>query len=202
MIARYRGEYPLTLMCRVLEIARATFYAWQRRGPSARARADVRLRLQLMGYHRRSRGTYGRPRLQRDLRDAGQHVGTERVARLMREGGLVGCPRRRFRVTTQADARRPAAPNHLARQFAVGAPHQCWAADVTYIRTHEGWLYLAAVVDVGSRRVVGWALRPQLDRAVVVAALQHALARRPAPSLHHSDRGAQGAFNRSSQHPT
>jgi len=193
VIARHRGEYPLTLMCRVLDIGRATFYAWARRPPSARAREDAQLKVQLAAFHRRSRGTYGRPRLQRDLRDVGLRVGTVRVARLMREVGLVGCPKRRFRVTTQADATQPVAPNHLARQFGVGRPHQTWVADLTYVWTHEGWLYLAVVLDLASRRVVGWALRPQLDRAVVVEALEHALAHRPPPRLHHSDRGGQYA---------
>jgi putative transposase len=192
-IARHRGEYPLTLMCRVLGIGRATFYAWERRRPSARAREDAHLRVQVAAFHRRSRGTYGRPRLQRDLREAGQRVGTERVARLMRELGLVGCPPRRFRVTTQADATQPVAPNHLARRFAPGTPHQTWVADLTYVWTHEGWLYLAAVLDLASRRVVGWALRPELDRSVVLEALERALAHRPPPQLHHSDRGGQYA---------
>ena len=195
VIARYRAEYSLTLMCRVLEIARSAFYAWRRRGPSARAQTDTALRAAIRRLHQQSHGHYGSPRILRDLRDEAQRVSRRRVARLMGELGLRGTPARQFQVTTQADAQLPVAPNHLARQFAVGAPNRVWAADLTYCGTGEGWLYLAVVLDLGSRRVVGWATSTMIDRPLVQAALDRALAlRQPARGLlHHSDRGSQYA---------
>ncbi len=193
VIARHRGEHPLTLMCRVLQVARSAFYAWQRRAPSARARADAELRVAIAAHHRRSRGTYGSPRIVLDLRGEQRRVSRRRVARLMREAALTGTPTPRFRVTTQADAALPVAPNRLARQFTVTAPNRVWAADLTYCWTGEGWLYLAIVLDLCSRRVVGWATHPTLDRTLVQTALDRALAvRQPGPGLlHHSDRGSQ-----------
>ena len=193
-IARHRGEFPLTLMCRVLGVSRAAFYAWERRGPSAREMLDRQLRVALGGFYRRSRRTYGRPRLHRDVRAAGFQVGQERIRRLMLETGLVGTPRRKFRVTTQSGPGELAA-NALNRDFGVGRPNQVWAADLTYCWTAEGWLYLAVILDVGSRRVVGWATSRLLERDVVVQALRQALAlRQPARGLlHHSDRGTQYA---------
>ena len=195
VIARHRGDFPLTLMCRVLRVARSAFYAWKRRGPRARHRLDAQLRVELAGFHRWSRRSYGRPRLLRDVRHAGYRVGQERVRRLMREAGLVGLPRRRFRVTTDSGHAHPIAANHLARQFAVAAPNRVWAADITYCWTQEGWLYLAVILDLGSRRVVGWATSRSLERELVLVALQRALAlRQPGPALlHHSDRGSQYA---------
>ena len=126
VIARYRGEFPLALMCRVLTVARSTFYAWVHRAPSPRVGQDTRLQVALTAFHRRSGRTYGRPRLLRDLRDAGYRIGHERVRRLMRAAGLVGTPRRKFRVTTASDARRAAAANVLDRQFAVGPLNRAW----------------------------------------------------------------------------
>jgi len=192
VIARYRGEFPLALMCRVLEVARSTFYAWRHRPPSLRVAQDTQLRLELTAFHRRSGRTYGRPRLLRDLRDAGYRVGHERVRRLMRAAGLVGTPRRKFRVTTQSTPG-GAGANVLGRQFAVGPLNRAWVADITYCWTREGWLYLAVLLDVGSRRVVGWATSPRLERSLVLTALRRALAlRQPGDALvHHSDRGTQ-----------
>lgn len=192
MIAQHRAEYPLRLMCRVLEVSPAGFYAWQRRAPSARQRQDTQLRVQIAASHRRSRRRYGSPRILRDLREAGTRVSRRRVARLMREADLVGVPARRFRVTTHSDPAQAVAPNRLARQFAVAQPNRVWATDVTYLWTEEGWLYLAVLLDLASRRVVGWALAPRLDRHLVASALAQALGRRaPGPGLlHHSDRGS------------
>ncbi|MGH9615057.1 MAG: IS3 family transposase [Bryobacteraceae bacterium] len=192
MIARYRAEYPLTLMCRVLGIARSAFYAWQHRTPSVRAHTDAALRLRIAAAFARSGRTYGSPRIVRDLRAEHCRVSRRRVARLMGELGLDGTPTPRFVVTTRTEASLPVAPNLLARAFAVETPNRVWAADATYCRTDEGWLYLAVVLDLCSRRVVGWATRPQLDTPLVRAALDRALAvRQPAPGLvHHSDRGS------------
>jgi transposase InsO family protein len=195
VIARYRAEYPVTLMCRVLEVARSAFYAWQHRRPSRRAQHDVQLRVALTATHRRSHATYGTPRHQRTLRAQQQAVSRRRIGRLMRESGLVAVAPRAWRVTTQTDPRLPVALNHLDRQFTVAAPNQVWAADLTYCHTQEGWLYLAVVLDLCSRRVVGWATGPTLDGRLVQTALARALAlRQPAPGLlHHSDRGSQYA---------
>lgn len=194
MIAQHRAEYPLRLMCRVLAVSPAGFYAWQRRPPSARAQADVLLGVQVAALHRRSQRRYGSPRIHRDLREeAGVRVSRKRVARLMGAAGLRGTPRRRFRVTTQADSRRSPAPNRLRRRFTVRCPNRVWVGDVTYIWTAEGWLFLAVLLDLASRRVVGWAAAPRLDRHVVLTALDRAMAhRRPRRGLlHHSDRGRE-----------
>jgi transposase InsO family protein len=192
MIAQYRPEYPLHLMCRVLDMSPAGFYAWRDRPPSAHQGEDTRLRVTIAALHRQSHQTYGSPRILRDLRAAGERVAQKRVARLLREQGLVGTPPRRFQVTTDSRHAHPIAPNHLARQFQVAPPNRVWATDVTYVATWAGWLYLAVVLDLGSRRVVGWALSPRLDRHLVLTALDRALARRRPPPglLHHSDRGS------------
>jgi putative transposase len=192
VIARHRAEYPLTLMCRVLGIARSAFYAWEHRRPSARAQEDAALRRRIAAHHVRSQGTYGSPRIMRELRDERCFVRRRRVARLMGDLGLEGTPPPRFVVTTQTDAALPVAPNLLNRQFTVAEPNRVWVADVTYCRTDAGWLYLAVVLDLCSRRVVGWATSAVLDTALVRAALDWGLAiRQPLEGLlHHSDRGS------------
>jgi putative transposase len=193
VIHQFRSQYPIELMCRVLEVSRGGYYAWRRRQPSARAVVDLQLQVRIAASHRRSQGTYGSPRIQRDLRDEGIAVGRKRVARLLRTAGLQGVARRRFRVTTDSAHAFPVAPNVLNQQFALAAPNQAWAADLTYLATGEGWLYLAVVLDLHSRRVVGWATAPRCDRGVVLTALDRALALRGRPTLHHSDRGCQYA---------
>lgn len=195
-IARHRGEYPVRLMCRVLVVSPAGFYAWLTRAPSARAIADERLMLNIRVAHERSDRTYGAPRIQRDLRDDGLAVSTKRVARLMRQARLAGEPghRRAPRTTDSAHAD-PVAPNVLARQFDVsgGRLDRVWVSDLTYVPTREGWLYLAVVLDLASRRVVGWAMGPSLEVGLALGALRMAIAARrpPAGLLHHSDRGSQ-----------
>ena len=162
---------------------------------SPRAHDDVRLTRRLRVLHAASRRTYGRPRLHRALRAEGLRVGEKRVRRLMRTAVLHAKGRRRFRLTTDSTHPYPVTPNHLARRFTVAAPNTVWAADITALWTREGWCYLAVVLDLASRRVVGWALRPTLETALVLAALHLALGRRPVrPGLiHHSDRGGQYA---------
>lgn len=193
VIARHRGEYPLALMCRVLQVARSAYYAWQGRGPSRRSVDDQVLSERIRHHFERTDRDYGSPRIRQELRAEQHRVGRDRIARLMREMGLSAAPRRRFVVTTQSDPSAVAAPNRLARQFAVGRPNERWVADITYCHTREGWLYLAAVLDVGSRRVVGWATGATLEASLVQTALDRALAwrRPPAGLLHHSDRGRQ-----------
>jgi putative transposase len=197
-IAHHRGEFPVRLMCRALAVSPAGFYAAQRRRPSARACADQRLRVAIRTLHTTSRRRYGAPMIHAELRDQGVRCSRKRVARLMRLDGLRGTTPRRFRVTTQSDHGLAIARNQLARQFSVAAQRErdrVWAADITYLWTHEGWLYLAVVLDVASRRVIGWCADTRLDDSLTVRALTHALQRRrPAPGLvHHSDRGVQYA---------
>jgi transposase InsO family protein len=182
----------------VLEVAPAGYYAWRRRvAPCARQLADERLLLNIRLSHAASDATYGAPRVLRDLRDEGLRVGQKRVARLMRHAGLVGRRRRGWVRTTESAHAYPLAPNLLERRFDVTglALDRVWVSDITYVPTHEGWLYLAVVLDLASRRVVGWAMRNTLDAELALSALRMALAaRRPAAGLiHHSDRGVQYA---------
>jgi transposase InsO family protein len=153
----------------------------------------VELTRRLRRVHAIHRRVYGRPRLHRALRAEGRRVSAKRVARLMRQAGLTAQGRRRFRVTTDSAHAWPVAANHLARRFAVSRPHRLWAADITALWTRAGWCYLAVVLDLGSRRVVGWAVRASLEAELVTTALHVALATRPHPHLHHSDRGSQYA---------
>jgi putative transposase len=188
-----RATYPVTILCRVLRVSRAGYYAWAGRGASARARADEALQAQIAAAHDRSRGTYGAPRVHATLRAAGIRTSRRRVARLMRAGGLAGCCRRRRVRTTVADPAHTPAPNLVARNFAAPAPNRLWLGDITYVPTQEGWLYLAVLLDAHSRRVVGWAMADHLRTGLALDALAMALARRrPAAGLmHHTDRGCQ-----------
>lgn len=191
-MARHRSEYPLTLMCRVLSVSRSTFYAWHGRAPSRRATEDATLQGLLAATHRRCRGEYGARPHRRELAEAGHRVSRRRVRRLMQESGLTAVTPHRWKVTTVSDPTRVAAPNLLDRQFRVAEPNRVWAADLTYCWTGEGWLYLGAVLDLCSRRVVGWAVSSRADQGVVLDAWHRAVAlRQPAPGLlHHSDRGS------------
>lgn len=186
----------MRLMCRVLGVSVSGFYAALQREASKRAQRDQVLRLLVRAAHRESRCRYGAPRVHRELVTQGERVGKKRVARLMREDGLVGRRPRRFVRTTQARAGDPVAPNRLDRRFGVdqvAGPNRVWVSDLTYVPTREGWLFLAIVLDLASRRVVGWAMRDTPQEELPLAALRMALAdRRPRPGLlHHSDRGSQ-----------
>lgn len=192
-IAAEKAQYPVRLLCCCLGVTRSGFYAWRRRPPCVRSREDVLLQHRIRHIHAIHRQLYGRPRLHRALREAGIRIGAKRVRRLMREAGLRARGRRAFRVTTDSAHTWPTAANHLRRDFAIAAPNQRWGADITALPTRAGWCYLAVILDLGSRRVVGWAVRPSLDVELVLAALHVALASRPAPRLHHSDRGSQYA---------
>jgi len=188
-----RATFPIATLCRVLQVARSGYYAWARRGASARAQANERLAERIAVAHARSRRTYGAPRVHAELRAAGVCCGRKRVARLMRAAGLVGCHRRRRTRTTIADPARVPAPNLVARDFAAPTPNRLWLGDITYVATHEGWLYLAVLLDAHSRRVVGWAMADHLRTELALDALRMALrARRPGAGLvHHTDRGSQ-----------
>jgi putative transposase len=184
--------YPVTVLCHVLQVPRSGYYAWRRAPESARTQADRPLLVAITAVHTDSRQTYGSPRVQAQLQQQGTACGRHRVARLMRTAGLTAQRHRPYRVTTNARHALPVAANVLDRQFTPARPNQVWASDITYIPTREGWLYLAVVIDLHSRRVVGWALSPRIDRTLVCDALTAACrARRPAPGLlHHSDRGS------------
>ena len=198
-VTLYRREFPVRLMCRVLAVSASGYYAWRGRPTCAHAIADERLLVHIRAAYRESDGTYGAPRVHNELRRQGQRVAKKHVARLMRADGLVGCPaRRRGPRTTDSTHAYPIAPNLLARRFDVNGvrePDRVWVSDLTYVPTHEGWLYLAVVLDLASRRVVGWAMGTTLAADLALAALQMALdVRRPEPgALHHSDRGVQYA---------
>ena len=189
--------YRVRTMCRVLEVSKAGYYAWRARPLAERVQEDRVLRERIHEIHAQVQQRYGSPRVHQELRALGIRCGEKRVARLMREDGLRAKSARRFRVTTQSTHREPIAENHLARQFTVehiARPNHVWAADLTYIPTREGWLYLAVVLDLASRRVVAWALRTRLDQELALGALRMALTHRGAHGgLHHSDRGVQYA---------
>jgi putative transposase len=187
-----KASFPVTILCSVLEVSTSGYYAWRIRPRAARAREDDQLAAEIAVAHRRSRGIYGSPRIHRDLRAAGRRVSRKRVARVMRSHGIAGKQKRRFRRTTDSNHDHPIAPNLLERQFTAEAPNQVWVTDVTYIPTAEGWLFLAVMLDLFSRRVVGWAASAQNDTALALEALSRAVkARRPGPGLvHHSDRGS------------
>jgi putative transposase len=190
-----RATYPVRALCRNLVVSASGFYAWCRRGLSARAQKDAGLKVEIRAAHAASGKRYGSPRVHADLMADGAHIGRKRVARLMREEGLAGQRKRRFRVTTDSRHSYPVAPNLLARNFTAAAPDKVWVTDITYIWTREGWLYLAVILDLYSRRVVGWALDSYIDRTLAIDALSMALSTRcPEPGLiHHSDRGVQYA---------
>jgi putative transposase len=194
-IDRYRQEFSIVMMCGVLGVSRTGYYAWRVRQPSARHGGDTQLRVEIQGLFRKFRRRYGSPRLYRELKKQGVRTSRKRVARLMREAELRARARRRYVVTTYSEHSEAIAPNLLERCFAVGEPDRAWVADITYVPTAEGWLYLAIVLDVGSRRIVGWKTSSSVDAALTLGALERAVNwRRPGPGLiHHSDRGLQYA---------
>jgi putative transposase len=190
-----KDNHSVTALCRVMQVALSGYYAWTRRPESARAKADHLLRAKVRASHAASRRTYGSPRVRADLKAEGFSVGRNKVARLMREEGLQGCAKKGFRKTTDSNHDLAIAPNTLDRKFKVAAPNAAWVTDITYVWTWEGWMYLAVVVDLFSRRVVGWAVADHMRTELVTSALQMALGRRcPGDGLlHHSDRGSQYA---------
>ena len=182
----------MSIQCRVLEVSPSGYYVWRTRTPGPRARRDAALTGEIRRVHATSRGTYGAPRIQAELAATGTAVSRKRVARLMRGAGVRGVSRRKRVVTTQrAVARRPA-PDLVQRAFTAAGPNRLWVADITYIPTLAGWLYLAVVLDVWSRRVVGWAMATHLRTTLVLAALDMAIVQRqPQAVIHHSDQGTQ-----------
>jgi putative transposase len=187
-----RAHYPVRLLCELLEVSRSGYYAWVDRPASPKKIADAQLLLEIKAALVRGRGAYGSPRAHLDLRAHGVRVSKKRIERLMRENGLEARQKRRFVCTTDSRHDHPIAPNVLNRNFEVQAANRAWVGDVTYIPTSEGWLYLAVLLDLFSRRVVGWATSATNDRELALSALDQALrARRPRPGLvHHTDRGS------------
>jgi len=181
------------MMCRVLQVSRSGYYAWAQRVESARRQRDRELLLQIRRVHLESRGVYGARKVHRELLRLGEACGRHRVARLMRQDGLKGCPKRRFRRLAGTAPSHPIAANLLQQDFTAKRANERWAADITFIATRQGWLYLAVVMDLYSRRIVGWAMDREVGRQLVIAALTMALGyRQPVgPLLHHSDRGPQ-----------
>jgi putative transposase len=197
-IRAHAAQYAITRLCRVLQVKRASYYAWAKRGISERAQRTAALTMAVEVAFRASGGRYGSPRVQADLRVAGQRHSRKRIARIMQAHGWRAKTPRRYRVTTDSRHDHPIAANVLARRFTAPEyqqPNRAWASDFTFIATHEGWLYLAIVLDLASRRVVGWAMRATMDVTLATDALHMAIAQRqPAPGLlHHSDRGVQYA---------
>lgn len=190
------AEHDLTDLCAAFEVTRSGYHTWLAADPSPREQTDTLLRPQIQAIHTRHRGRYGAPRIADALAKTGQRHGTKRIARLMRQEGLRGlCPRRFVPQTTDSHHDQPIAPNRLAEVAVPHGPNQVWVSDLTYVATQEGWLFVAVILDLWSRRVVGWSTGPSLQSCLVIAALQMALQhRRPTPGLlHHSDRGGQYA---------
>ena len=190
----YRAIFPLAAMCRVLGLSPSGYYDWLQRPPSARVRRDAELKGRILAKWIESEKIYGCPRIHAALRDEGERVSRKRVARLMREMGIEGVTRRRFRTgTTKRDAQARPAPDLVARDFSAEGPDQLWVADITQVRTWAGWLYLAVVLDAWSRRIVGWAMAPRMPADLVGDALTMAISSRQpeGPVIHHSDQGSQ-----------
>ena len=187
-----QASHGVATMCQLLDVSASGFYAAQSRPPSARSKRDEELLERIQAIHAESKGTYGSPRIHIDLSEAGVHVGRKRVARLMRAADLRGVSRRPWTRTTVRDPEGRAAPDLVRRHFRAEGPNQLWVADITYIPTWAGFLYLAVVMDAWSRRVVGWAMETHLRTELVTAALDMAVAqRRPLAVIHHSDQGCQ-----------
>jgi len=193
VIEKLRGQYPVTAMCEVLDVSPSGYYAWRTRPESARSRADRLLKGEIRSIFEKSRETYGSPRIHGELRDRGIRSSRKRVARLMREDHLHPKKARLFRVTTVSSEAHTKAPNILDRQFEVDAPDTAWVGDITYLWTAEGWLYLAVLLDLYSRRVIGWALSTRMTQDLAISALDRAFFERnpEVGLLHHTDRGSQ-----------
>ena len=194
-IAEHSGQFAVTELCRVVGVAPSGYYAWRQRPASQRQADNERLVERIRQVHQASRQTYGSPRITVELREGGEGCNHKRVERLMRLHGIRAKSPRRFVRTTDSNHSQPVADNLLNQQFEAEAPNRVWTADITYIDTAEGWLYLAVVMDLFSRRIVGWAMAEHMLTSLVEEALKMALARRqPADGLlHHSDRGSQYA---------
>ena len=193
LIDQAKEQFPVQRMCDVLGVSQSGYFAWKDRPACLRQRDDLVLLAHARSSFALSNGTYGSPRMTRELQDKGFAVGRRRTARLMRENDLRARQKRRFKRTTDSDHNWPVAPNIIDQDFAATGPNQKWGVDISYVWTREGWIYLAVVIDLFSRRVVGWSVGDRLHRRLAIAALQTALTMRRPPKglIHHSDRGSQ-----------
>ena len=193
LVEAEKANYPVRVLCDVLGVSASGFYAARKRTPSVRAKRDEQLAVEIAAAHQKSQKRYGSPRVHRALRKKGIRVAKKRVARLMKEKQLIARKKRQFRKTTDSNHSSPIAPNVLERDFAAKLPNQAWAGDVTYIQTESGWAYLAVLLDLFSRRVVGWAISATNDTELALAALHRAVSCRrvlPVGLVHHTDRGS------------
>lgn len=190
-----KADFPVAFACRVLGVSRSGYYQWLKEPTSNRCRSDERLATTIRDIHAEHKGRYGSPRIHQELRARGERVGRKRVARLMTNQGLRGRAPKRFRRTTDSRHDHPIAPNILARNFTAEEPNQAWVGDITYVPTREGWLYLAVLLDLFSRRVVGWATSDTIDTLLALSALNMALSQRQPSSnlVHHTDRDCRYA---------
>lgn len=194
-MSNHRSEFPIALMSEVLKVSRSGYYAWLRHPESKRKQHDKVLLQEISAIYQESHRTYGSPRIYRELKRRGRNHGEKRIARLMRKDGLRAKTKRKFKMTTDSRHNLPVAPNLLNREFTPKEPNQAWASDITYIWTAEGWLYLAVVMDLFSRAILGWSMSERMTRSLVIDAFIMAVKRyHPPPGLlHHSDRGSQYA---------
>jgi transposase InsO family protein len=197
-----RLNFPLAALCRVFGVSRSGYYAWASEAPSGRVQEDERLKVAIQAVHTQSRETYGPLRMQPELAAQGFPAGRDRIVRLRRDLGLRCKQKRKFKATTNSNHDLPVADNLLNQTFAPAHPNEAWVTDITYVATGEGWLYLAGVKDVFTCELVGYAMGERMTQGLTAQALWRAVRnKRPTPGLiHHSDRGSQGGFNRSSQH--
>ena len=195
MIRTEKANFPITVLCSVLKVSRSGYYAWLKRPPSLRKRENDALVVKIEEIYKTSRKSYGSPRVHEALVCQGYHVGENRVARLMHDNGIAVIPSKRFRRTTDSNHTNPIAPNLLNRCFTASMPDMAWVADITYVWTVEGWLYLAVILDLFSRRVIGWAMDDNMRTGLVMDAFNMALGQRNPETglIHHSDRGSQYA---------
>jgi transposase InsO family protein len=191
----HQAEFPVAVMCSVFQVSRSGYYAWSKRPESSRSKENRALSQEIAEIHRESDGIYGSPKIHGELQRRGKRYGKNRIVRLMRKDGLYSKTKRKFRLTTDSNHSQPVAPNLLNREFNPTGPNQAWTCDITYIWTAEGWLYLAVVMDLFSRTIVGWSMAQRMTRQLTMDALTLAAKRRNPPRglLHHSDRGSQYA---------
>jgi transposase InsO family protein len=192
---QYRSEFRVTKMCRALGVSRSGYYGWKKQPQGKRRKDEERLLMEIKESYRKSKGNYGSPRIADDLRDKGMRCGKNRVARIMKVNGIKAKTTKKFKATTNSKHNLPVAENLLNRDFTAARPNAVWVSDITYVSTLEGWLYLAVIIDLYSRQVVGWAMHNRLTADFVIRALYQAIGRRrpPAGCIFHSDRGVQYA---------
>lgn len=190
-IHRRRYQHSIRKMCRLLKVSRSGYYDWHNRAESVRSVKNRQLSRLIQQLHLESNGVYGSRKIQRDLLELGEPCGRHRVARIMRKAGLKGCPKRRFRRYTNSPPSHPVAANLLEQDFKASRMDERWSSDITYLWTRQGWLFLAVVMDLFSRRIVGWSMNKLISRHLVVDAMAMALGQRDKPKIHHSDRGSQ-----------